>query len=152
MRQFVDANGQHIEDVFDHAVGVIDKKKNDNLKIYIGSDSQNHRRTTAYALVIAFRYGKRGVHYIHHSFNVRKIRNRRERLWKEIELTMEMAFAFRDKGIHVDTVEFDLNKKEDAGSNFLLSQAVGWGIGSDFNVSTKPDVQVACRAADHLVG
>jgi predicted RNase H-related nuclease YkuK (DUF458 family) len=120
-------------------------------KIYVGTDSQNKRYSTTYVTVIAYRYGHRGCHYIYHRQNVKKIRDRWQRLWKEVELSIEIAKMLEENSIKVFCIDLDFNQKEIARSSDMVAAARGYIIGSGFNCTVKPEEQVASRAADHLV-
>lgn len=142
-----------IVDPIQHSLAIVAQysKKYDDLKIYVGSDSQNRRYSTTYVVVIAFRYGNRGAHFIYSRENVKKIRERYPRLWKEVEVSLEVANALKQAGVPVFRVDLDFNEKEIARSSDMVKAARGWVIGSGFSCSVKPEEQIASRAADHLV-
>lgn len=119
--------------------------------VHVGTDSQNKRRHTVYATVIAFRYGSRGVHYIYHIERTRKIRDKWERLWKEIEMSVGVAEYLTENGIRVDYIDVDYNDSPKHYSNRLLGAAKGYCQGMGYRANVKPGDQPACRAADHLV-
>lgn len=122
-----------------------------DVKVYVGCDSQNRRYSTQYVGVIAYRYGARGTHYIFTRDNVNKIRDRWNRLSKEVELSLELANMLKENGIEVHCIDFDFNSKEIARSHDLVQWAQGWAVSLGYNCTVKPEEQVASRAADHLV-
>ena len=61
------------------------------VEIHIGSDSQNINKETRYTTVIAYRLGTRGVHYILSKSKVSIINDMWTRLWKEAELSIDVA-------------------------------------------------------------
>lgn len=150
-RSFKKHSGEKI-DAIEYARKVLsDFNLAGEIKIYVGCDSQNKERNTTYVGVIAFRYPNKGTHYIYTRENVKKIKDRWERLSKEVELSVEIATALKENGIPVHCVDLDFNKKEMARSHVLVSWARGWVTGIGFNCTVKPEEQVASRAADHLV-
>jgi predicted RNase H-related nuclease YkuK (DUF458 family) len=120
-------------------------------KIYVGTDSQNKRYSTAYVTVIAYRYGHRGCHYIYYRQNVKKIKDRWQRLWKEVEFSVEAARLLEQNSLKVHCIDLDFNRKEIARSSDMVAAARGYVIGSGFECTVKPEEQVASRAADHIV-
>ena len=120
-------------------------------KLYVGTDSQNKRNVTCYVVVIAFRYGTRGTHYIYHRYNVKRIRDRWQRLWKEVELSVEVAKELEAASLKVHCIDLDFNRKEIAKSSDMVAAARGYVVGSGFECTVKPEEQVASRAADHVV-
>jgi len=54
-------------DLIKHSLEIVEKhpKKWDDLKIYVGSDSQNRRYSTSYVACVAYRMGDRGAHFIY---------------------------------------------------------------------------------------
>lgn len=137
-------------------------KEHPDLRIYVGTDSQDKRRSTVYATVIAFRYGTRGVHYVFHKEKVRRIRDRWTRLWKEAEMTAEVALYLRNNLIPVYSVELDYSSNKKWGSHNMVQAGVGYLKGLGFNnIHAKPntpeealdeELQVAVKAADNIVG
>ncbi len=63
-RVFRKVTGEPVPDIVKHTIDIV--KECPWIEIHIGTDSQNHRRSTVYVTAIAYRYGNRGVHYIYH--------------------------------------------------------------------------------------
>lgn len=133
---------------------------NPDIKVYIGTDSQTHRRMTVYATVIAYRYGHRGVHYITQKQVVPKIKNLWDRLLKETELSIECAQFLSENGLDrfITAIDMDFNDEEEFESNRLVAASVGWAKGLGYNVRVKKpnssldeNVLIATKAADHQV-
>ena len=57
-RVFRTVHGDAIPDVVNHTLDVL--KECPWVEVHIGTDSQNHRRSTVYVTVIAYRYGNQG--------------------------------------------------------------------------------------------
>jgi predicted RNase H-related nuclease YkuK (DUF458 family) len=149
MKVFKKIDGTKI-DVVSHTLDVI--RKNPGVKIYIGSDSQNLAESTVYVTAIAYRFGNNGVHYIYNKEKVKRINDIWTRLWREAELTIEVAEWFRKKiGIDIK-IELDMDYNEDIfyKSNQLISATKGWAQGLGYKVNTKPNTEMpAARAADY---
>lgn len=147
----------HGETVDEIAYSLDILRKNPGAKIYVGTDSQKRRKTIEYATVIAYRYGTRGAHYIYSKWNVRRKGYGKgdtlieKRLRKEIETTMETVQRLDENSIKVHQVDFDLNCDPKWKSSKFVQMATGWATGLGYKVSIKPDVQVACKAANHIV-
>jgi predicted RNase H-related nuclease YkuK (DUF458 family) len=126
-------------------------RQHPDAKVYVGSDSQNARHSTTYVTVIAYRYGNNGAHYVYHKQSLPRVKDKWTRLWKEVELSLEVAKWLEENSVKVHCVDLDLNEKITAGSNDLMAAARGYIIGMGFSCTVKPEEQVASRAADHLV-
>lgn len=153
-RVFKDRDGNKVDEI-KHCLEVLKNKS--FTKIYVGSDSQKKRKTIEYAVVIAFRYGNRGAHYIFSKWNVsRKGYGKgdqliEKRLQEEVATTMEIVSRLQENSISVYQIDFDLNCDPKWKSHKFVQMATGWGKAMGCNVSIKPDVQVATKAANHIV-
>lgn len=119
------------------------------LEIHIGSDSQNINKETRYTTVIAYRLGTRGVHYILSKSKVSIINDMWTRLWKEAELSIDVA-EWLTKQINIKVeIDMDYNEDENFKSNKLISATRGWANSLGYKVNVKPNNQIATRAADY---
>ena len=92
----------------------------DDIKIYIGTDSQNIGGKTVYASVIVLHYGNRGAHVVYSKTKVDRIRERFAKLWREVEISMEVAQYLRENDINATYIDIDLNPDPRYGSNNVL--------------------------------
>lgn len=124
----------------------------DNLRIYIATDSQNYGGKTVYVTVVVYRYGVRGAHYIYKKDRIPRIRDHFSRLWKEAELTVEVADIITGEipVISIEALEFDYNNKKVTKSSSLVAATKGWAESLGYKVKVKPDEMIAAKAADHL--
>lgn len=137
-----------VVDVVQHTLDVL--KECPWADVHIGTDSQNHKRHTTYVIVIAYRYGTRGVHFIYNKARLPKIRDKWTRLWKETEMTIEVAQWLREKlNVNIQ-LDLDYNLNPNHFSNGLVAPTNGWAKSLGFKVNYKPDLQIATWAADHL--
>lgn len=148
MRTFKKESGELI-DVIKHSIDTL--SEHTDTKVYVGSDSQNRGALTRYAVAVAYRYGNKGTHYVYHRFVTKRITDRWRRLWKEVELSVEVAKQLEENSIKVYCVDLDFNKKEMARSHEMVAAARGYVKGSGFECSVKPEEQVASKAADHII-
>jgi|TARA_R110000744_G_scaffold32503_1_gene76059 predicted RNase H-related nuclease YkuK (DUF458 family) len=158
MRVFRNIKGE-VVDVIKHTLDVM--REHPDVEIHIGTDSQNKKRNTSYATVIAYRYGTRGVHVIFSRLKVKKVKNLWDRLWKEAEDSINVALWMNEK-INVKLeIDMDYNPNRKFDSFKLISAAKGWATGLGFKVNVKPELDAdgrtnlfenyACKAADNLV-
>ena len=145
-RVFRTVQGESV-DVVSHTLDVL--KECPYVEIHIGTDSQNHRRSTVYVTVIAYRYGNRGVHYILHKQKMKKIRDKWTRLWNEADYSIEVA-EWLTKNVKTQVeIDLDYNSQEKHFSSKLVPPVVGWAMSLGYKTNIKPDNQIATKAADH---
>ena len=122
-----------------------------NLRVYIGTDSQDFGKITRYATAIVYRYGQRGAHYIYYVEDVPKQRDMFTRLFEEASRTIETAQLIDTEiPIAFEGLEFDYNHIPKFNSNRLLGQVKGWVAGLNYKPVFKGGDMIACKAADHL--
>lgn len=100
-------------------------EKNPVHKIYIGCDSQNMPGKTKFATVIVLHNAGRGGHVLYNKQEFNIMRSVHEKLWREVELSVEAAKIIMDFGIQPDYVDIDLNQDHNYQSNDLLRSAIG---------------------------
>ena len=145
MVKFLKIDGQKI-DPLDYTLDII--KKYPDVKIHVGTDSHSINDNTRYITAIAYRFNQSGVHYIYSKNNFSKIIDKWERLWKETELSIEIAQILDNKEINLE-IDMDYNSDEKYYSNKLVSVAKGWANSLGFKVNIKPFNQIATSAADY---
>ena len=146
MLLFKDVHGKII-DPLNHTLKVL--KNSPYSQIHIGSDSQNVGKKTIYVTAIAYRFGSRGVHYIISKKSEMIIDVIWKRLWKEAEMSIEVA-EWLSNQINVKIeIDMDYNSDEKFISNKLISAAKGWANSLGYKVNVKPNNQIATKAADH---
>jgi predicted RNase H-related nuclease YkuK (DUF458 family) len=145
MIKFLKIDGQKI-DPLDYTLNII--KKYPDVKIHVGTDSHSINDNTRYITAIAYRFNQSGVHYIYSKSNFPKIIDKWERLWKETELSIEIAQILDNKEINLE-IDMDYNSDKKYYSNKLVSVAKGWANSLGFKVNIKPFNQIATSAADY---
>jgi predicted RNase H-related nuclease YkuK (DUF458 family) len=146
MRLFKNIKGERIDPV-EHTLKIL--RDYPTVKIHIGSDSQNIGKKTKYATVIAYRYGSRGVHYILSKKNELLIKDMWTRLWKEAEMSIDIAqWLTHQVSVRVE-IDMDYNSDENFKSSKLISATKGWANSLGYKVNVKPNNQIATKAADY---
>ena len=146
MLLFKNINGEII-DPLSHTLKVL--KNSPYSQIHIGSDSQNVGKKTKYVTAIAYRFGSRGVHYIISKKDEIIIDDIWKRLWKEAEMSIEVAEWLSNQiNVKIER-DMDYNNDEKFISNKLISAAKGWANSLGYKVNVKPHNQIATKAADH---
>lgn len=168
-------NGQQV-DVFDYCQQ--QKTLNNDVQVFIGTDSILHGGNIHYFLVVAFRTGPTGVHFIYQKEKIPVIKTKTgkpniiDRLRKEGIMSIELAESLVNAGIFQKNqivIELDFNKVVETVSTKLIPEMQGWAIGIGYQVLTKfcptqPafksdtvvvgndfwNEQVAVKAANHL--
>ena len=143
---FKDINGNTIDHI-DHTREIL--KKNPFVEVHVGTDSQSLAKKTQYITVIAYRYGNRGVHYILKKSGVPKIKDLWTRLWKETELSIDIAENIKKSLNITPEIDLDYNENENFKSNKLVNASKGLANSLGYKVNIKPHVQIATRAADY---
>jgi predicted RNase H-related nuclease YkuK (DUF458 family) len=101
-------------------------KNNPSHKIYIGCDSHNEGIKTNFATVIVLHYGTGGGHVLYSKSSNERIKDRYERLWKEVEFSVAAAQILLGMGFDKpDHIDIDLNPDPKYKSNSVLRAAVG---------------------------
>ena len=116
--------------------------------IYIGCDSQVTRNKVIYATAIVFRYTN-GAHILYNREKYPLVKDLWNRLWKEVEKSIEVAEFLRKKcNIRATRIDLDYNEDPKYPSNKLVKAAVGYVESLGYKVKTKPGLLLATYAAD----
>lgn len=122
-------------------------------QLFIGTDSQRKGKRVAYASVIVLYNERKGGKVLYSKIFTPPIKDNFRRLFKEIELSLEIGVELMDKGIEQRLMSIDLDYNEDKKyySNKLLTSALGWATSLGFKCRTKPDSVAASYCSDKLV-
>lgn len=122
-------------------------------KLFIGTDSQRRRKRVVYATVVVLYNEKKGGKVIYAKMITPPIKDNFTRLFKEVELSIEIANTLLEAGIQQSLMAIDLDFNEDRQyfSNKLLTSALGWATALGFTCRTKPKAVAASYASDRLV-
>ena len=122
-----------------------------NVKIYVGSDSQNAGLVTIYATVIVLHYGNNGAHVLYNREKVERVRDTYARLWDEVERSLSVAEHMHNEGLpRADYIDLDFNPDPIYRSNSVLRSAVGYVESMGYTPRTKPFAAAASTCADAI--
>ncbi len=128
-------------------------------EVHIGSDSQQFGKDTEYVtVVVVYNPGKGGRVFFCRE-RVPRIKELRERLWKEVwrstELAMELTttpdIGKNEVEIDIQAIHIDANIDPKHKSSKYVEELVGSVMGQGFNAIVKPEAWAASHAADHAV-
>lgn len=149
--KFKKLTGEQILELSDYVKDYLELNKNYDVKIYLGCDSQTKGIKTTYATTIVFHVGNTGCHVIYKKDTVPVIRDMWSRLWKETELSVEVALYLRAAGIEINTIDLDYNENPVHNSNKLVTATIGYVESLGFKARIKPELLPAVYAADGIV-
>ena len=128
-------------------------------ELHVGSDSQQVGKDTEYVTVVILHKPPKGGRVFFCRERIPRVRELRERLWKEVwrstELAMELTTS-PDVGkspteITVKAIHIDANVDPKHKSSKYVEELVGLAMGQGFNAVVKPEAWAASHAADHAV-
>ena len=147
-KYFKTEQGERVS-VIEHCAEIL--SNNPNTEILIGTDSQNSKTESKYSTVIVFRNGLRGAHYIYNTVKVPKIKDLFSRLFKECELSIDIAeFISKNSSFKVSAIELDYNDFKKTKSTPLISATKGWIESLGYKAILKSGEMIAAKAADHI--
>ena len=129
MNYFKTEEGKIVK-ALDHTLEIL--KENPDVKILIGTDSQDYGRDTQFVTCICYRWArKKGAHYIFLKDRVPRYRDTYSRLYEEGQRTLEIASLFDNTAVKIEALEFDFNNIKETISSKLISGFRGWceGLG-----------------------
>lgn len=143
---------EYVDDIFEYIKEKIHLVP--ETKLYVGTDSQNGRRSTTYATVIVMHYNEndsgKGAHVLYCRETLNKIRDKYARLWGEVERSVHVSIILKDGGVAVKNIDLDFNEDPRYNSNSVLRAAVGYVEASGFEARWKPHNAFSVRVADQL--
>lgn len=127
-------------------------------ELTIASDSQQRGQHTEYVTVVTLIRPGKGGRVIFNRELIPRVRELRERLWKETWRSTELAAELTETPdigdrmkINVDAIHIDVNVDPKHRSSRYVEELVGLVIGQGFNAVVKPKAWAASHAADHAV-
>lgn len=150
-----------IHEIVDRVIEYIKEDEDAEYEIAVGTDSQNHDRTKIVLALVVRRIGKGGIFFFQTTY-LKLIKNVREKLIKETQMSLELADTFlkilEDK---FDNEEFDYTSYKikyqvhvDAGyhgkTSELIPELMAWVRGCGYDVSVKPESFAASSIANKI--
>lgn len=156
-RKWKTLNGQHIENFYSFlsenlAIGGKD--------IHIGSDSQQHGNYTEYVTVFVMLTPGKGGRVFYTQEKVKKIKSLRERLFKEVMMSTELAMELTNSsdigaesllGNNDITIHIDANPNNKHKSSEYIQELAGLTVGQGFKTLVKPSAWASSHVADHAI-
>jgi predicted RNase H-related nuclease YkuK (DUF458 family) len=126
-------------------------QENPDAHLIIGCDSKNHEHYTIYGLVIVLYKPKKGGHVLYAKHRIPRVKERWNRLWKEVEFSVELANSLVENGLpKAQFIDLDLNPDPKYKSNDVVRAAVGFVESMGYIARTKPYSLCASYAADKV--
>lgn len=137
-------------------------QKHDNIEIMVGTDSQNRGAKTVFSTIIAMydcgdgEHGH-GAHCVFRRWSTPRYKKSQtqERLFKEVEESINVANILRDGGVKVKYIDIDVNPnpgdKLQNKSNEIYQAARGWVEGEGYVCRYKTLGPIVTTLADWLV-
>lgn len=137
---------------YDEVKSFIENSPPDSV-IYLGCDSQNVKKKTVFGLSIVVHIsGSKGAKCFVKIANCKRIVSLRQRLMKEVEVSIAGAFEIIDSiGDRHFEIHLDINGNPDHKSNIVCKEAIGYVTGQGFDCKIKPDAFAASSVADHCI-
>ncbi len=129
-----------------------------NAEVTIASDSQQRGQHTEYVTVVTLIRPGKGGRVLFSREMIPRVRELRERLWKETWRSTELAMELTETpdigermAIDIDAIHIDANVDPKHKSAKYVEELVGLVIGQGFKAVVKPEAWAASHAADHAV-
>jgi len=140
------------QDLIQEILSYIKAYPEDKCRVIIGTDSANHETTDFVSAVVVYRVGHGGRFFWRRIRQRRKYSNLRERIYKEVMLSLHLAQGIlfnlsQDKKAHFDfEVHVDIGSR--GKTKEMLQEIIGMVRGSGFQIKTKPESFGASNVAD----
>ena len=121
--------------------------------VYIGTDSQQNATRTEFVTVIVIHTPTKGGRVFYTRESVPRIKSRRERLLKEVWLSVMTALEVNPMLAEDSTLEVhvDANPNTKFESSKYVKEMVSLVVSQGFDYKIKPDAWAAMHVADHVV-
>lgn len=136
--------------------GIIQKEQSlgSELKVCIGTDSQEHKGRIEFASVIVFLRKKRGGFMLVEKTSTSDRISIKERMIREVAKSVQIAYRLCDilnrHNVALE-VHADINTDPKFKSNTALSEAMGYILGMGYVFKAKPDAFASSSCADRFV-
>lgn len=125
-----------------------------SIRVFIGTDSQNHLSFTRFVTVVCLQVERNGVHVLVSRMDLPKIYDHKYRLLKEADVSAEFIrnneFFFNSNGLPFE-IHCDYNSKEFHKSNVVVTEAMNYfNLLGYTSIKIKSEAIGASYAADHF--
>lgn len=121
-----------------------------DIAIHIGTDSLQVGRFTQYVTVVALLRPHRGGRAIYRRQVVPRVKSLRERLLREVWLSVELALELNQYIQGELTVHVDANPDLKFKSSKYIQELTGMVVSNGFRALIKPDAWCSSHIADHI--
>lgn len=152
-------SGEQIEDLVSTVKSTI-LEAGAPVEVHIGSDSQQFGKDTQYVTVLVITRKGKGGRVFFTRERIPRVRTLRERLYREVWCTTELAMELTSTpdlggteeilGAPV-TLHIDANPDPRFKSSEYVQELAGMCVGQGFRTLLKPDSWASSHAADHAV-
>ena len=127
------------------------KFADEDIKFYVGTDSQRKKYDVVYVTAIVL-YRKKSGGSVYILKEREKLTDMHTRLWNETEKAIKVATELNtflvDFNLRVDEVHADLNPDKNYKSNTLVKSCLGYICGMGFEGKVKPQAWAASKVAN----
>lgn len=123
----------------------------DGQQVNIGTDSLQSGKYTQFVTVVAILTPTKGGRAAYCRFVQKRLTSLRERLWKEVWLSTDLAMSLSPVVPGEMIVHIDANPAVQHKSSAYVQELVGLVVGQGFKALIKPDSWAATHAADWTV-
>jgi len=149
-------NGEPIKKEIKEAVKetiLHEKAEGNNLKVCIGTDSQQRGKIIDFATVIVFLREKKGGFMYISNYSLTQKMSIKERMLTEVAKSVETAYSLCDlldqHNIDLE-VHADINTNPQFPSNHALKEAMGYILSMGFQFKAKPHAFASSSCADKM--
>lgn len=148
-RKWKTVDGTKVQDATEMFAGVLTGVK----VVYIGTDSQQNTKHTEFVTVLVVHDPGHGGRVFYTNERVDRVRSLRERLLKEVWLSVQLAMEINPliSEESVLEVHVDANPNTKFKSNAYVKELTSMVVSQGFKAVLKPDSWAATHAADHVV-
>lgn len=142
-------DGKRVIDVVDHINDRL--KMNENASICVGCDSHNMNDETVFVCVIVLHDVHSGGHVLFSKDIFPKINDMRNRLYKEVEISLDVSLFLRDSGFdEMKFIDVDVNTDSKYKSSEIFGYAESVIEYYGFEPRFKPNAACASKVADKI--
>jgi predicted RNase H-related nuclease YkuK (DUF458 family) len=123
----------------------------DGQAVHVGTDSQQTGKLTQFVTVVVILTPHKGGRVAYRREVVPRIGSLRERLLKEVWLSVDLGLQLTEVVKGDLTVHIDANPVVSHKSSAYIQELVGLVVGQGFKALIKPESWAASHAADHVV-
>ena len=141
-----------ITDIEEQLLIDISQSKHQDLKFYIGGDSQYRCNSIKYCIVLVMNTEGKGARGYYTTIIKKGRISRQQRLFKETYYSVKYALKFNpileSIGYNISEIHTDLNPNTNYLSSYMITSCIGYIRGMGFVGKTKPESWASYGVAD----